>query len=273
MPMMLPSVTLDRAAMHELLARFAPAQAAAVLLVGSRARGAAGPYSDVDWLRVARDETGLAGDGSYLVSDRLVVVSTLTPLAAEKIFAEPEAACNYLIGLRTGQILLDATGEGAKLQRRARDFVWGAEMQSKANVWAAKALVGWIEEVHKGLEGLRRHDVGRLLSARFGLSWGLSTVVKVQRGLLLTSENGHWDEINRAVGESSRWVLDRHVAFGLEDGCGATPSLAAQVRAGLRLYVATVAMMEHLLPEPERGMIWATVARIEQELTGIGSGA
>jgi predicted nucleotidyltransferase len=264
--MTLPSVTLDSEAMAELLARFASTDALAVMLVGSRARGAAGPHSDVDLLRLASDEAGLEGDGSYLISDRLVVVSTLTPKWTEVIFDEPESACNYVIGLRTAQILVDRNRVAAQLQRRARDFVWNAEMQNKANAWAARALVGWIEEVHKGLEGLRRNDAGRLLHARFGMSWGLSTVVKVQRGVLLSSDNGHWDEINRAVGESSAWVRDRHLAFGVDDGRGKTPALRAQVQAGLRLYGTTAAMMDHVLPEPERGLIRATVTRIKQEL-------
>ena len=261
-----PSVTLDSAAMADLLARFAPTHADALFLVGSRARGVAGPHSDVDLLRLAQDEDGLEGDGSYLVSDRLVVVSTLTPKWAEVIFQEPEAACNYVLGLRMGQILVDRTGNGANLQRRARDFVWGDEIQAKANGVAARTLVGYIEEAHKGLEGLRRNDVGRLLNARFGMSWGMSKVVMVQRGILLSSDNGHWDEINRTVGESSAWVRFRHMAFGLEDATGHAPPLRQQVLAGLRLYRLTVAMMEHMLPEPEGGLIRATVTRIEQEL-------
>lgn len=264
-----PAVTLDREAMAELLARFAPPQADAVFLVGSRARGAAGPHSDVDWLRLAADEDGLEGDGSYLVQERLVVVSTLTPHWAEVIFQEPDSTCLYLNGLRSAQILVDRVGNGAKLQRRARDFVWGTEMQIKANTWAAKSLVGWIEEVHKGLEGLRRNDTGRLLNARFGLSWGLSKVVMVQRGVLLSSDNGHWDEVNRAVGELSPWVRLRHSVFGIDDGTGKPPTLRGQVVAGLRLYVLTANMVDAVMPEPERSMIRATAARIQEELERI----
>jgi hypothetical protein len=139
-------------------------------------------------------------------------------------------------------------------------------MQSRANAWVARALIGWIEEAHKGLEGLRRNDIGRMLNARFGLSWGLSQVMKVQRGVLLSSDNGHWDEINRAVGELSEWVRLRRMVFGLEDGSGKVPALRHQVAAGLRLYGLTAAMLDAALPEPERGMIRATATRIEQEL-------
>lgn len=259
-------VTLDSAAIAGLMQRFVPAEAVGVMLMGSRARGNAGPFSDVDWVRLARDDDGLPDDGSYLIDGRLVVVSTLTPTSVEAIFNDPKSTCDNLMGLRTAQILLDREGELARLQRRARDFVWDAAMQSKANLWVAEQMVDIIEEAHKGLEGLRRNDVGRLLNARFGLSWILSGIMKVQRGVLLTGDNGTWDELNRAVGETTPWVRYRWAAFGVDDGAGRPPTLRTQVVAGLRLYVATAKLINHALPTREGEMVRATVARIEEEL-------
>jgi hypothetical protein len=258
--------------MAELMERFVPAEAAGVLLAGSRARGNAGPYSDVDWVRLANNEEELPGDGSHLIAGRLVVVSTLTPAFIERIFSEPPVTCDYMMGLRTAQILLDRAGKLAHLQRRARDFVWDTTMQRTANLWAAEQMVGIIEEAHKGLEGLRRNDVGRLLNARFGMSWVLSTIVKVQRGILLSSDNAQWDEINRAVGDTTPWVRLRRSAFGIEDSTGRTPTLREQVLAGLRLYVMTAKSMESNFPEPQRAAVRATVARIEAELERSGHG-
>ncbi len=257
--------------MATLLERFVPDEASGVMLAGSRARGNAGPFSDVDWVRLAQNDDGLPGDGSYLIDGRLVVVNTLTPSFVEKIFDEPPLACDYVTGLRTAQILLDHKGELALLQRRARDFVWGAAMQSKANLLAAEQLVGIIEEAHKGLEGLRRNDIGRMLNARFGLSWVLSYIMKLQRGVLLSSDNGVWDEVNRAVGETTEWVRYRWAAFGIDDGSGSPPPvLRQQILAGLRLYVLTARSMDHALPEREGELIRATVLRIEDELERIG---
>jgi hypothetical protein len=258
--------------MATLIERFAPEEAVGVFLAGSRARGNAGPYSDVDWIRLARDDEGLAGDGSYLIDGRLVVVNSLTPTFVETIFSEPTVTCDYLMGLRTAQILLDREGQIARLQRRARDFVWDAAMQSKADLWAAEQMVGIIEEAHKGLEGVRRHDIGRLLNARFGLSWILSGIVKVQRGVLLSSDNGIWDDVNRAVGETTAWVHYRSAAFGIDDGSGRPPSLRDQVIAGLRLYVLTADLIARALSGKEGELVRATVARIHDELERIGHG-
>ena len=77
--MNLPPITMDSAAMAVLMERFAPVEALGVMLMGSRARGNAGPFSEVDWIRFAPDHEGLPDDGSYLIDGRLVVVSTLTP--------------------------------------------------------------------------------------------------------------------------------------------------------------------------------------------------
>lgn len=267
-----PAVTLDKGAMATLLERFVPDAASGVLLAGSRARGNAGPYSDVDWIRLARDDEGLPGDGSYLIDGRLVVVNTLTPGFVETIFCEPRVACDYVMGLRSAQILLDREGQLALLQRRARDFVWDAAMQQRANLWAGEQMVGIIEEAHKGLEGVRRNDIGRMLNARFGLSWILSNIMKVQRGVLLSSDNGVWDEINRGIGETTPWVRLRRTVFGLEDGAGRSPLLRDQVIAGLRLYVLTANYLDRALAHEHGELVRATVARIEEELERIGHG-
>ena len=256
------SVTLDQAAMHTLVERFGGAEVAGLMLMGSRARGSAGLHSDVDLVRYLPAGDAMPDNGSHLIDGRLVVVSVLSDAQIEAIFTEPALACDFMVGLRSAYVLVDRTDTLPALQRRARDFVWDGAMQVKANRWAADQLVGLIEEAHKGLEGLQRQDTGRLLNARFGLSWLLSGVVKVQRGVLLSGDNGIWDEINRGVGETSTWVRLRHTAFGIDDGSGKPPDLANQVVAGLRLYIATVALMRHALPAPQADLIDATVARI-----------
>jgi hypothetical protein len=250
-----------------LATRFDAPGVMALVLAGSLGRGEAGPFSDVDLVRLYRGETPPAGDGSHLIDGRLVTVRSWTVAAVEALFAQPDQLCTYLVGLRSAPALIDREGTWAALQTRARAFVWDEAIQAQANCWAAEQLVGWIEEVHKGLEGLRRHDTGRLLNARFGLSWGLSNVVKVQRGVLMASgDNGIWCELNRALGEGSRWVRLRAAAFGVDDGSGRPPTLPDQVRAGLALYIETVALMEEALPEPAHSMILGTVGRIRDEL-------
>ena len=239
----------------------------AVILLGSHARGDAGPFSDVDLVRLlAKDAAERPDDGSHLFDGALVVVSSVGPAKVEEWFSEPQVAVTVVAGLRRGIPLIDPENVFAAIRERAAAFEWSADLQDRANRYAGKELVGWIEEMHKGLEGLRRDDVGRLLNARFGGSWGLSHVLQVQRGLLISGDNGFYDEMADALGRESTWVRLRATAYGLPVDAEEPPSLRAQVRAGLKLYVETVRLIGDVLPRKERDMIMQTVNLIEQEL-------
>jgi hypothetical protein len=131
-------------------------------------------------------------------------------------------------------------------------------------------MVGWIEEVYKGLGGLQHgHDeshIGRLLNARFGLSWGLSRVMQVHRGVLISGDNAFYEEVAEAVGRNSEWVKLRQIAFGVAGDDGTPPPLRAQVRAGLRLFAATVDLIHDDLQPEEGPLVEATAALIRREL-------
>lgn len=232
------------------------------VIMGSYAREDATPFSDVDLVRFVDNAALAASADSHLVDGTLTVVSTVTPDQVERWFTDPREAVNAISGLRTARPLLDRDGYFAAVQDRARAFEWNAELQAEAEGWASGEMVGLIEEVHKGLAGLERDDIGRLLNARFGLSWLLTNVIKVQRGLLIGGDNRFYEEIAAAVGMDSRWVHLRRLAFGIEDDHGRAPTLRAQVTAGLRLYVETVRLLQGTLQPDDAPKIHATVARI-----------
>lgn len=237
----------------------------AIVLMGSHARGDAGPYSDVDLVRFVEEAHGeLAGAGSHLIDGVLVVVSNVTPSQVAPWFSEPAQATTTIAGLRTARALLDRDGTFAALQARAHAFVWTEAMQVKADCWASAQMVGWIEEVHKGLEGLRRREPGRLLNANFGLSWGLSNVMKVQRGVLLSGDNGFFTEVAVAVGADSLWSQLRAIAFGLTDIHGRPPSLRERVVAGLHLYAVTAELLGAALQPEHAPLVAETVALINR---------
>lgn len=248
---------------QELAARFDVPGIHAVALMGSYARGDPGEYSDVDLFRFAGTDQEFTDDGSYLIRGVLVVVGTHGPAEVEGWFNRPEIAVGYVPGLRDMVPLWDPEGLLARLQQRARTFVWDQEIQARANNWASEQMVGWIEEVHKGLEGLQRGGVGRLLNARFGLSWGLSRVLQVQRGVMLTGDNTFFEEVGAAVGLDSEWTRLRRLAFGVEaKNESAAPPLAEQVKAGLLLYAETARLLGGVLPAEHRVLVNETVRLI-----------
>ncbi len=258
----------------------------AFALLGSYARGDAGPHSDVDIVRFVDDDKQEAEARSFLMVDgdeviqqnddvsapgrsrqRLVVHSTVTPSQVESWFTDPGEAVNIVVGLRDGRSLWDPDGTFAAIQQRAREFNWTRALQEKADQLAGKELVGWIEEAHKGLEGLRRNDIGRLLNARFGLSWGLAWVMRLHRGVLSTSDNTFYDDVISVVGTESRWARLLRRAFGTATGEETRSlSLREEVESGLLLYCETFALLEKALPPDDYILIEATAQRIRSEL-------
>lgn len=238
---------------------------AALVLMGSHARGDAAPFSDVDLVRFVRSAEA-AKAKTLLVDDQLVVVSTVTPERIDPWFCEPGEAVETIRGLRQARSLLDRADYFAAIQARAHAFVWDEQMQRKADQWASAELVGLIEEVHKGLNGLVEGGRGRLLNARFGLSWLLSRVVAVQGGILMRGDNGIYDDLVNALGAESRWIRLRCTAWGIENDAGVAPILAQQVVAGLQLYIETVQLVASALQPEDAPKVNATVERIRHVL-------
>ena len=262
------------------------AETVAFALLGSFARGDAGPHSDVDIVRFVNDDKHIEDARSFLIGDSedsgaldddirppncarswLVVRSTVTPGQVESWFTEPGQALNIIVGLRDGRALWDPNGVFSEIQQRAQDFEWTKAHQDKADRLAGKELVGWIEEAHKGLEGLRRNDVGRLLNARFGLSWGLAWVMRLHLAVFTISDNTFFDDVISAVGSERRWAELFRQAFGTasrggEDLC----SLRDEVESGLLLYCETFELLKEALPRDDFPLIEATAQRIRTEL-------
>ncbi|MYH62074.1 MAG: hypothetical protein F4148_10025 [Caldilineaceae bacterium SB0675_bin_29] len=274
------------AELPSLLEEWKTAETVAFALLGSYARGDAGPHSDVDVVRFVDDDKHGEDARSFLVGDTkaarerddyiplsgssrpcLVVRSTVTPSQVESWFTEPGQAVNIIIGLRDGRALWDPNGLFSAIQQRAWEFKWTRTHQKKADQMVGKELVGWIEEAHKGLEGLRRSDDGRLLNARFGLSWGLAWVMRLHRGVFATSDNTFFNDVVSIVGPETRWAKLLHQAFGIAAGAeGDSISLREEVTSGLLLYCETFSLLKESLPQEDFLLIEATVRRIRREM-------
>lgn len=271
--------------------RFDHPSARALALVGSHARGDPNAFSDIDLVRfTSSDSSSLPGAGTHLEGGRLVVMSDCPPEEVESWFSRPEQAVSRIPGLRSGRALRDGEDYFADLQARAAGFAWDATMQARADAFATEAMVGWVEEVHKGLAGLAGGTgsgrgggpMGRLLDAEFGLSWGLNRLVLVQRGIpLAPPPDGGWSsdwftQGEQAAGPESEWAGLRRVAFGVAgeaDGPGALgssrgtpPTLEQRVAAGLRFYVATAELLADAWRPTGAGLIAHAVALVRAVL-------
>jgi hypothetical protein len=255
-------------ALDELARRFAGDGVRALALLGSHARGAAGPWSDIDLVRFTAEDAPAAEAETHLIADHLVIVGTVTPAEAERWFTAPEEAVRTIVGVRQGRALFDPAGVFAALQARARAFTWDAAMQARADHWASQQMVGWIEEAHKGMEGLQRGDLGRLILARHGLSWGMLRVLNVHHGILLASENDIFDALAAALSPDTTLLDLLRAAFGMAGVDGTPPPLRAQVIAGLRLYANIADQLAPHLTMDAAPLVARTAARIMAFLAG-----
>jgi len=253
--------------LKKLVGRFTEPAVQAIVLVGSFARGEAGHFSDVDLVRfLAPDSPEDAEARSFIIDDRLVVVSNVLRSQVEEWFTNPVSATECIAGIRAAKPLWDPEDLFSPIQRRAHAFVWDTDMQSKANAFAGEKMVGWVEEVHKGLEGLRRNDIGRMLNARFGLSFGMMKVVRVYLGILIDGDNTFYAQTLERLGNDSEWARLCRASFGIEHREGAPLPLPEQVLAGLQLYILTADLIGNDAGVGHRSIIDRTVAVITDEI-------
>jgi hypothetical protein len=249
-----------------LLAQFRAPGIAALVLMGSYARGDAGPFSDVDLVRFHAQDAPSASAETHFLGGHFVVVSDAYPDQIEEWFQKPELASTTIAGLRSARPLWDPDDFFATIQARAKAFRWDAEMQARANAWASSQMVGWIEEAQKGLAGLQIGHEGRLLNARYGLTWGMVNVLRVQRGILVSGDNGVYPEVIRAMGVKSLWAALSRQAYGMDGDAG----LPEQVVAGLRLYAHTAELLAAILTPDDKLMVDQIVQRIMAQLPATG---
>jgi len=233
-----------------------------IVLMGSFSRNEATEYSDIDIVRFAFNNEckNLPGNGSHIIDNRLVVVSDVNPSQVEEWFFEPNKASNCLQGVKNAKILIDRNQYFTEIQNRAFNFKWDDIMQQKANQYARKEMVGNIEEVHKGLAGLKRGEIGRILNARHGLSWGLCNIVQVQKGILRIGDNSFFDQIITVMGADSDWSKLCHISFGIDGKT--SPTLKEQIIAGLKLYILTADLLKDIFNIEDVALIDHTIVLI-----------
>jgi predicted nucleotidyltransferase len=231
-----------------------------MLLTGSFARGNPTPQSDVDLIVSSADiQTGSQRVLRHRGTLVTIKIQSRETLAA--VLVDPRSACRYLTGLSHSVPLIDQGGFLRDLLNKARNFEWTAEMIFSAHRAAASELIGWLEEVHKGVAGLESGDSGRMLQAVHGCSWGMLRVAQLHLGVLEGSDNTVVDDVTTVVGWGTRWSTLLRTAIGLTEAC-----LSVRVKAGLDLFCATAELAGASFLPDELRMIEPSVVQIQEFL-------
>ena len=169
-----------------------------------------------------------------------------------------------LAGLRSARLLIDRENFfGEKIEKRLNEFRWTSDFEVRARREAGRRMVGWCEEAHKGLEGLQRSDdFGRLLNAVHGLSWGFVDVLPLHFGVLISSDNHAFNEVEKCFEGNPLLIKLYRMAFGV----GGTFDLRQRVIGGLRLFELLVEQMSKFWSDDDRRIVEATSAHIASVL-------
>ncbi len=252
--------------MYEAIARqFYETSLHGIAMMGSRARGDAQPYSDIDLVCLIKEDTAPDPDTHY-VDEQLVVVSYVTLDQTEQWFIEPKQIIEVISNLRQANILIDEQGIYTELQQRARQFQWKDEHQTRANAYVSNELVGLIEEVHKALNCLNDYHAGRFINATHGLAWGLTYIMLVYHGVLSDGDNGLIIGAQYAVGRDSEWSKLHRLTYGILSSMESPPTRENRLRASLNLYKQTYEMCKNVCTSEHQKLIGKTISLIDKVL-------
>lgn len=197
----------------------------AVAVGGSRVRGAATRYSDLDVFAVGtRDLDGIC----RVVDGVLVVVACLPREVYRADFRDP-AYLTWVPAWRQAEIVYDPDGIAAELRAEADTWTWDVVGGERCDRWVAEQVTSYAEEVHKLASGVELGD--SMLSAvqRTVLPLRMPAVMAVHRRVLYESENELWECICAELGSDWRRAFTHAVG-----AAGSDPAEANA--AALKLY-------------------------------------
>jgi hypothetical protein len=199
---------------------------------------------------------------------RLISVSTRTIEHDQQRLNLPEEAIFVVPGIREAQILLDKDGGFQRLQQQARDWTW-EPLQAAANHYAGELLMKQTEIVHKTLRALLVRDELALAEMIMILCTALTDALAVQRGLLITSGNSYFRQVQALVGSSSEWTRQHQLTIGTDrTPTHPTPLLETKGIAVLRLYQESVLILRSALTPAHREVAEQASAVIGHALSG-----
>lgn len=245
---------------QRLIARFHRPGVIGVSMAGSYTRGMQDEYSDID-LELYVDALPEDHYSLQLFDEKLVSVKYLRIADELSSLKIPKRAVWAVSGLRNMHILMDESGELAKLKQAAVDFNW-APLQPLADAYASEQLSGCAEEAHKLMGGLKTANESKVLYASWGMFKNLSFAALVQAGLMIQSENRAFAILEEHFGKSHpAWTRAFRLAFGMDVETN-VPAYQTRGKASLALYEETAKLFKDIINDKHREVIENTLQLI-----------
>lgn len=236
-----------------------------ITLSGSFSRGEAGGLSDVDLQQYVyvEDKDEPRSLSLQFLDDFLVSINITTIEKESASLRRPAKAIWSIPGLTQARILLDKDGSISALHSAAGMVDW-RDLQPAADDFASSDLCELAEETHKVLDGLSRENESKVIYATWGLSEGLATVLLVQRGVLIPTENVFIVYAQETAGKDSAWTQHFRLLIGADPPAQGEPAYVGKGKAALALYRDTVAIVQHIIRPEDDVVIQRTLNRIAE---------
>lgn len=231
-----------------------------VWLAGSRARGDAGPHSDVD-LGVLTHTYQRRYRVFRMIGGTLASIVWTTTAATRASFSDPAQLGGAVPGWRRAHLLHDPDGIGTALQAEAQTWTW-RPVEAACDAWVARDLTQLGEEVHKLFNALAAGDDLVAAIRRNVLVQRLPMTLSVRRRILYDSEKLLWRCVADDMG--AEWEQAQRDALAI----GGAP-FPATIGASLRLYSLAVDACRPLLSNEQLAVSEAALALIATHAAGI----
>lgn len=259
----IPATNLSEAALQSLVAEIDSDDVTAIILGGSYARGEATAYSDVDFLRLVREESQRQPKRYFYRDGYLISVPTRTIASYRQSITKPEQAIWVVPSMRECKILLDKEGAFSAFQQSLASFRWET-LQQEANIYASTRLMLFTEYVHKALSTLLGKNALALAQASEELLYVLTEALAVQRGILMQSGNSYYAQVQEVAGLDSAWTRYHRMLLCLEPLPAHLSPVEARGIAALQLYQETARLLYTALQPLDRDVIEQAIQVIEQ---------
>lgn len=247
-----PEVELPAGLLETLAAELDGLDVLGIALRGSFARGTPTRLSDLDLTPFYDEGTALPPKRLFYRDGWLVSVAPKSLTSWRAQMAQPEWAIYLVPSAAEMRLLRDREGALAALVAEARAFDW-APLQPAADAFAGETLLVEVEHAQKVLAGLVSGDSAELCRGLGGLLYALPWAVATQRGVMVTSGNTFYAQVQAAAGDESAWSRALRAALGIETSNVGDVGDALDRRgvAGLRLYAETARLLEHVVRPDE----------------------
>jgi len=211
-----------------------------IILGGSYARNEATPFSDVDIACFLPDSVKPLPKRFIYRDGRLLSIGAKTIADVRSELSRPERAIFIVSGFR--RVLLDKDGSVGRLMREIKTFKW-EPLQKAADSYASFGMMIYVEQVHKILSEIFKHDDLALSYATSKLLSSLTEAVAVQRGVLVKNDSTYYQQVQEAIELDSAWTRYHRLASGVDVVAADDRPVRMRGIAALNLYRETIALL------------------------------